>query len=95
MDQAMAMDLGKYKIRVNAIARGLVDSDALLKPLDDGLLKKEGERIVPLGRWANKTSDLTSMIFYLGGDMSSFVTGTVVFIDGGQSLVRPRMRSFL
>ena len=89
------MELGKYKIRVNAIARGLVDSDTLLKPLDNELLRKEGERIVPLRRWGDKTRDLTSMILYLGGDMSSFMTGTVIFVDGGQSLVRSRMKSFL
>jgi NAD(P)-dependent dehydrogenase (short-subunit alcohol dehydrogenase family) len=91
----MAMELGKYKIRVNAIARGLTNSDSLLKPFDDYRLKKEGERIVPLRRWGNDTSDLASMVLYLGADVSSFMTGTVIFVDGGQSLVRPQMRSFL
>ncbi|KAH7284581.1 hypothetical protein KP509_34G060800 [Ceratopteris richardii] len=93
--RAMALELGKYKIRVNAVARGLHESDALLSILTKEALEGEGKRIVPSGRWLNKESDLTSMILYLASDVSSFVTGTVVFVDGGQSLVRPRMRSFL
>ncbi|MCO5562820.1 hypothetical protein L7F22_016455 [Adiantum nelumboides] len=95
LTRAMALELGKHKIRVNAIARGLYESDALLNTLSSEALDKEGKRIVPLGRWVNKESDLTSMILYLAADASSFITGTVVFVDGGQSLVRPRMRSFL
>ncbi|KAI5070493.1 hypothetical protein GOP47_0014836 [Adiantum capillus-veneris] len=95
LTRAMALELGKHKIRVNAIARGLYESDALLNTLSSEALDKEGKRVVPLGRWVNKESDLTSMILYLAADASSFITGTVVFVDGGQSLVRPRMRSFL
>lgn len=95
LTRAMAMELGKYKIRVNAIARGLTDSDAMLKPLSNDVRKKEGERVVPLRRWLDVKSDLTAMLLYLAGESSSFITGTVVFVDGGQSLVRPRMRSYL
>lgn len=95
LTRAMAMELGKHRIRVNAIARGLLESDALLKLMNRDIVKKEGERVVPLRRWVDEEKDLIAMILYLAGDTSSFITGTVVFVDGGQSLVRPRMRSFL
>eukprot|EP00250_Pteridium_aquilinum_P007616 c17287_g1_i1 orf=64-945(+) len=95
LTRAMALELGKHKIRVNAIARGLYESDVFLESLSNEALEKEGKRLVPLGRWVDKENDLTSMILYLAADASSFITGTVVFVDGGQSLVRPRMRSFL
>jgi enoyl-[acyl-carrier-protein] reductase (NADH) len=39
--------------------------------------------------------DLTSTVLYLISDDSRFMTGTTIYVDGAQSIVRPRMRSFM
>ncbi|XP_057816313.1 uncharacterized protein LOC131029713 isoform X2 [Cryptomeria japonica] len=93
--RALAMELGKYKIRVNAVARGLHDSDAFLQTFSEDKKEKSVKDIVPLQRWLDVKNDLTSIVLYLVADDSSFMTGTVIYIDGGQSIVRPRMRSYM
>jgi len=95
LSRALAMELGKYKIRVNAVARGLHKSDAFIKTVSEEKQQKSVKDIVPLQRWLDVQNDLTSMVSYLVSDDSSFTTGIVIFVDGGQSIVRPRMRSYM
>ncbi|KAK2968763.1 hypothetical protein RJ640_028156 [Escallonia rubra] len=89
------LDLGKYQIRVNAIARGLQINDEF--PLSVG--KERSEQMVkeaaPLHRWLDVKNDLASTVIYLVSDGSRYMTGTTIFVDGAQSLVRPRMRSYM
>uniref|UniRef100_A0A0D6QR08 Uncharacterized protein n=1 Tax=Araucaria cunninghamii TaxID=56994 RepID=A0A0D6QR08_ARACU len=93
--RALAMELGKYQIRVNAIARGLHNSDGFLKTFSEDKVEQSVKDIVPLQRWLDIKNDLSAMVLYLVSDDSSFMTGTVIFVDGGQSIVRPRMRSYM
>lgn len=89
------MEIGKYQIRVNAIARGLHLNDEF--PLSVG--KERAEKLVkeaaPLHRWLNVENDLASTVIYLISDGSRYMTGTTIFVDGAQSIVRPRMRSYM
>ncbi|XP_028084019.1 uncharacterized protein LOC114285190 [Camellia sinensis] len=90
-----AMEIGKYQIRVNGIARGLHLDDEF--PLSVG--KERAEKLVkevaPLGRWLDVKNDLASTVIYLISDGSRYMTGSTIFVDGAQSIVRPRMRSFM
>nr|XP_010926845.1 uncharacterized protein LOC105049008 isoform X1 [Elaeis guineensis] len=90
-----AMEIGKYKIRVNAIARGLHLGDEY--PLSVGKEKAENSTkdVMPLLRWLNPKNDLASTVLYLVGDESCYMTGTTIYVDGAQSIVRPRMRSYM
>lgn len=93
--QTSALEIGKHQIRVNAIARGLHLEDEF--PLSVG--KERAEKLVneanPLRRWLDVENDIASTIIYLISDGSRYMTGTTIFVDGGQSLVRPRMRSYM
>ncbi|KAM3761135.1 hypothetical protein ACB098_01G244500 [Castanea mollissima] len=93
--RASALEIGRYKIRVNAIARGLHLQDEF--PMSVG--KERAEKFVshaaPLERWLDVKTDLASTVSYLISDGSRYMTGTTVFVDGAQSLTRPRMRSFM
>lgn len=95
MVQTAAMDIGKYQIRVNAIARGLHINDEF--PLSVG--KERAEKMVkeaaPLHRWLDVKSDLSSTVLYLISDGSRYMTGTTIYVDGAQSLVRPRLKSYM
>ncbi|KAL8474893.1 hypothetical protein ACS0TY_031346 [Phlomoides rotata] len=90
-----ALEIGKYQIRVNAIARGLHLEDEF--PLSVG--KERAEKLVndanPLRRWLDVENDIASTVIYLISDGSRYMTGTTIYVDGGQSLVRPRMRSYM
>ncbi|KAF7819402.1 levodione reductase-like [Senna tora] len=49
----------------------------------------------PLGRWLDVKRDLASMVMYLISDGSRYMTGTTIYVDGAQSLTRPRLRSYM
>ncbi|PKI60325.1 hypothetical protein CRG98_019261 [Punica granatum] len=93
--RATAMDIGKYKIRVNAIARGLHLADEYPKAVGRDRAKSLVKDVAPLNRWLNPKNDLASTVIYLISDGSQFMTGTTTYVDGAQSIVRPRMRSFM
>lgn len=75
------------KVRVNAIAPGffLTNQNRFLLTTEDGGLTARGNAVIkhtPMGRFGNP-DDLIGVILWLASPASSFVTGTVVAIDGG------------
>ncbi|CAN1154057.1 Levodione reductase [Linum perenne] len=90
-----AMDIGKYKIRVNAIARGLHLEDEFPMSVGKDRAEKLVKDVVPFQRWLDVNKDVASTVIYLISDGSCYMTGTTIFVDGGQSLSRPRLRSFM
>ncbi|XP_039123689.1 levodione reductase [Dioscorea cayenensis subsp. rotundata] len=90
-----AMEIGKYNIRVNSISRGLHLGDAYPTSIGRDKAERSTEHVMPLQRWLNPKNDLASTVIYLICDDSRYMTGTSIFVDGAQSLVRPRMKSFL
>ncbi|KAJ4895878.1 NAD(P)-binding Rossmann-fold superfamily protein [Raphanus sativus] len=86
MTKMMAIELGKYDIRVNSIAPGLFKSE-----ITEGLLRKEWmkdvtERIVPLKVLQRVDPGLTSLVRYLIHDSSRYVSGNVYIVDAGATL---------
>jgi len=74
--KALSQELARYKIRVNAVAPGLIESDMTKDlPLKD--LKKN----IPLKR-IGKAEDVAETVFFLG-DKASYITGEIVNISGG------------
>ena len=82
LTKSMCNDLSKHGIRVNAIGPGWVKTEmtqALWKDPDrnQSILGR-----IPLGRWADP-EDLAGLAVFLASDASAYVTGQVIFIDGG------------
>ncbi|XP_020572156.1 estradiol 17-beta-dehydrogenase 8-like isoform X2 [Phalaenopsis equestris] len=90
-----AMELGKHSIRVNGITRGLHLDDNYPVSVGKEKAQKLTAEIMPLKRWLDPEKDLASTVLYLIADDSRYMTGTNIFVDGAQSIVRPRMKSFL
>jgi len=77
LTRAMALDLGPYAIRVNALMPGSIDTSGL--GLDDRKLRGEN---VPLGR-IGEPIDMTGAALFLASDDASYITGDVIKVDGG------------
>ena len=79
--KSVAKELGSRNVRCNAIAPGFVETDMT------GYLK-EGEQAdkykagIPLGRFGS-TEDIANVTLFLASDLSSYVTGQVLSVDGG------------
>jgi NAD(P)-dependent dehydrogenase (short-subunit alcohol dehydrogenase family) len=81
--RALAAELGKFGIRVNAIGPGLIETplNAAVRANNPELMKTFIDH-TPLGR-AGKPEDIVGPAIFLASDMSAYVTGSVVMADGG------------
>ena len=77
LTRAMALDLGPYNIRVNALMPGSIDTAGL--DIDQRTLRGEN---VPLGR-IGEPHDMTGAALFLASDDASYITGDVIRVDGG------------
>jgi NAD(P)-dependent dehydrogenase (short-subunit alcohol dehydrogenase family) len=90
-----ALELGRYKIRVNAIGPGLIHT-----PLTAGMLQAPGLEDAfiheaPIGR-VGEPEDVAQLALYLASDESSLMSGQTLYIDGGASLKKyPELFGFL
>src|SRR3990170_6660068 len=82
LTQVMANDLGRYNIRVNAVAPGPVDTPMVqaLHTVSDRAL---WTRYLPLRRYGRPEEIASVIEFLLDGTKSSYVTGEIVAVDGG------------
>lgn len=81
LTKSCAKELGPYRIRVNAVAPGVVMTDMVAHSVN-GQMMEGMKRITPLGR-AAQPSELAGAYVYLASDEASFTTGTIVHVDGG------------
>ena len=82
--KCMAVELAQHKINVNAIAPGWVETEMTVPYLNDALLK-EVKRRIPLGDMA-KPEQIAGGALFLASHLSSFMTGHVMVMDGGQTI---------
>ena len=77
LTRAMALDLGPYNVRVNALVPGAIDTSGMAA--DERALRGEN---VPLGR-VGEPLDLTGAALFLASDDASYITGETLRVDGG------------
>lgn len=89
LTRSMAASLAAERIRVNAVALGSVMTGTLKEALHDrSELRDEMLRVTPLGRIGDSEEAAAAAVF-LASDSASFITGQVLGVDGGRSLLDP------
>jgi 3-oxoacyl-[acyl-carrier protein] reductase len=84
LTKSLAVELAPYNIRVNCVAPGWVDTDMS----HDSLIGEEREKIlslIPLGR-AGTAEEIAGSVLFLASDLSTFITGEVINVNGGAVL---------
>lgn len=88
LTKAMALDCAPYGIRVNCVCPGTIDTPLVREPMKS-MTKEQVEAIMasryerhPLGR-IGLPEEVAPGVIYLASDESSFVTGSILAIDGG------------
>lgn len=84
--RVMALELGKYNIRVNAVAPGLFKSEITEALMNKNWINDVAERIVPLKSFGTTEPAVTSVVGYLIQEASEYVSGNVFIADAGLSL---------
>jgi len=79
LTREMAVEFAQLGVRVNAVAPGEIET-AMLSPEYDMLIPR-----IPLNRLGS-TEEVAKAVLYLCGDGASYVTGTEIFVTGGQHL---------
>lgn len=83
--QSMAVELGKYGIRCNALLPGTVMTRMVKEGVEDVDRRRGMARRVPLLGKLGRPRDVVGPAVFLAGEQSRYVTGTKLVVDGGSS----------
>ena len=81
--KSIGQEIGRRGVRANAIAPGFIDT-AMTQALPDDI-RKEWIKNIPLRR-AGSVEDIANVALFLASDLSSYVTGQVIQVDGGMNM---------
>ncbi|RJQ77775.1 SDR family oxidoreductase [Pseudonocardiaceae bacterium YIM PH 21723] len=90
LTRTLAIELGRYGIRVNAVAPGFIATDmtaatAARVGVDFEQFQAASVAAIPIGR-VGQPEDIANVISFLAGPDSAFVTGQTLYVDGGMKL---------
>jgi 3-oxoacyl-[acyl-carrier protein] reductase len=78
--KSVALELGSRNIRSNAVAPGFIETE--MTEVLDPKVKAEWESGIPLKR-AGKSDDVANACVFLGSELSTYITGQTIQVDGG------------
>ncbi|PIX02993.1 short-chain dehydrogenase [bacterium (Candidatus Gribaldobacteria) CG_4_8_14_3_um_filter_42_11] len=82
LTKTLALELAPYNIRVNAIAPGAIDTPMAASAKADQKTLEQTLAVIPLHRMG-KPEEIASTVLFLTSDASSYITGSIVVVDGG------------
>jgi 2-hydroxycyclohexanecarboxyl-CoA dehydrogenase len=83
--KSVAREVGRFNITLNAVSLGVVDTSHY----PPGFVEKHGEKLIrqyPMGR-LGKPEDVAPMVVFLCSDLSSWITGQIISVNGGYAMV--------
>lgn len=83
LTRALALELGKYNVSVNAVAPGLIDT-----PLTEKIKNETLEKLIEAQptKTMGKPEDVANMVSFLASEKTNFITGQTLYVDGGKSI---------
>ena len=85
MMKNLALEWGKYGIRCNSIVPGPIEGTEGVKRLGGEAWAATRRNSIPLGRFGT-VDDIAQAAVFLASPLATYVTGTVLVVDGGQNL---------
>ena len=82
LTRTLACEWAKHNVLVNAIAPTVVETDLTKAALADPAFAKQMIDRIPMGKWA-MPEDIVGPTIFFAADASNFVTGQILYIDGG------------
>jgi gluconate 5-dehydrogenase len=82
LTKALAVDWAEHGILVNAIAPGYIDTEMNEALIADAAFDEWVKKRCPLGRWGTP-EDIAWPVVFLASPASDFITGQVIYVDGG------------
>ncbi len=82
LTRAMSLDLAQYGIRVNAVAPGLIATEALLTGMPDKQVQDEVQRFIPEKRFG-RPEEIATAVLFAAAPESSYLNGSIIAVDGG------------
>ncbi len=82
LTKALANEWAKYGINVNAVAPGYMRTHLTAPLREDKIRNQEILSRIPMGRWG-EPEDLKGVVVFLASELSDYITGTVITVDGG------------
>ena len=82
MTRSAAKELGQFGITVNAVAPGVIETDMTKGIKEDMRLALVGS--IPLKKGIGKPEDVANVILFLASDLSDYINGQVIGVDGCQ-----------
>jgi NAD(P)-dependent dehydrogenase (short-subunit alcohol dehydrogenase family) len=80
--QTLAVELAQYNIRVNAVAPGAIETPMAESVKDNPKALEASLAKIPMRRMG-KPEEVSNLVLFLSSDLSSYMTGSTVVIDGG------------
>lgn len=83
LTRALALELSRYNVNVNVVAPGLIDT-----PLTQKLSREVKQKLIDAQptKKMGKPEDVADVVFFLASPRADFITGQIIYVDGGKSI---------
>jgi len=80
--KGLSREVGKFGITVNSIPPGRIHSEQILRNYKPEFRQWQAEHEIPMGRYG-EPEDIAALVCFLCSPLASYITGTVIPVDGG------------
>jgi NAD(P)-dependent dehydrogenase (short-subunit alcohol dehydrogenase family) len=88
LTRAMALDLARYHIRVNAVAPGLIQTEALISSFQGTDEEANVRRYIPSQRFG-RPEEIAQVVVFLASEAASYINGALIAVDSAMSVMEP------
>ncbi len=82
LTRTMALELAPYRINVNCIAPGVIDTPMSRQALADDAIRQHMLQVIPWGHFGQPI-DIANAALFLASSEADYITGATLFVDGG------------